>query len=750
MAQPAHLLIVAPPFEAEVLRHAARQAGYQVTLSAAADAAARQSEIGADAALVSAAAADVAALIQTLRSAPGGDRLPVVAIGAGEAGQVGANAAVPRPVDPKEVLAKLGSLLDRAAPAASESATGAPSAGGGLSGLDDALEGQLRVLWSSLAPDRGTDLGLSDLLLEGTLPPWRAATQVLPPAAVAPGAPTDPGPDPGPASGKEAGPPLPETAEQSAMGEGTTLPRAAPPLDPDEGGTFARRVRHTLSAIEQRLFPDTPPPFPEEAAPPDEDPLPDIDLDALGLEGISAPEFDVSFDEEAATLPVPPAATPAPTPAAAAPAAAPPAEALREAADTTEIIRGSTVRLPEPPAASASATDPAPALPSGTPTPEPLATIPALRPLATVPLATTPSSPGAPAGLAREIGLLPEQGTLSEIDVPTLLHRIHRDGFRGRLRLFRGSVEKSAFFEEGLPVFATSTLPHDRMGDLLFREGKITRVQLEECQRIIGETGRRVGQVLCDLLLLKPQELFPTVRRHVEDILYSLFAWADGSFELLPGQELGPDQRVRLLDHPDALVLEGIRRKFDLERLIERSGGAETVLHPLAADLEAALGDAGLEAGERAMVALVDGRRSIADLVREGPLDETGVLRLGYGLVCLELVRADRHGAAPQARALPERDRAIDRERVRARLALVEEADYFALLGVRRDATDHEIRRAYEAALRELAPDRLAPELGAELAGALAAIAQALAEAYAILENRELRNLYRTHLRDAG
>ncbi|HET9621299.1 MAG TPA: hypothetical protein VFP84_08040, partial [Kofleriaceae bacterium] len=104
---------------------------------------------------------------------------------------------------------------------------------------------------------------------------------------------------------------------------------------------------------------------------------------------------------------------------------------------------------------------------------------------------------------------------------------------------------------------------------------------------------------------------------------------------------------------------------------------------------------------------------------------------------------------ADEATALVgETDLAIDRERVRARWQLVTDADYFALLGVRRDATGFEIRRAYQAARRDFAADCFPGELRRELARELDDIAHVLDEAFRVLRDDRLRQTYLANLVD--
>ena len=125
------------------------------------------------------------------------------------------------------------------------------------------------------------------------------------------------------------------------------------------------------------------------------------------------------------------------------------------------------------------------------------------------------------------------------------------------------------------------------------------------------------------------------------------------------------------------------------------------------------------------------------------------MLPLAWGLCVLGLATARRPeiDTSDESTALVgETDLAIDRERVRARWQLVTDADYFALLGVRRDATGFEIRRAYQAARRDFAADGFPSDLRRELAHELDDIANVLDEAFRVLRDDRLRVTYLTNL----
>jgi ActR/RegA family two-component response regulator len=347
-------------------------------------------------------------------------------------------------------------------------------------------------------------------------------------------------------------------------------------------------------------------------------------------------------------------------------------------------------------------------------------------------------------------------GDLAVEDAAFLIARLHREGLTGRAELGRGDAEKALLFEEGRLVFATSSLVADRMGDLLYREGKITRDQHARSRELVAETGRRMGEILVEMGFLKRRELLPAVRRHVEDIVYSLFGWDAGTFRVIPGAA-AEDEKIRLATHPHALVLEGIRRKLGLERLRERLGPPATVLVPLARDAIArAVEEADLSPDEREAADLFDGRRTLAQVLAASRLDETSLYQLGYGLWALGLARvvapkpaAGEGVRAPAASSTPvggAADMQIDRERVLGKHAQVIEGDYFAVLGVRRDASAFEIRRAFEAMRRDYAGDALPIDLARELGLELREIGHVLEEAHRILRSDRTRAQYLAHL----
>ncbi|MSP15471.1 MAG: DUF4388 domain-containing protein [Myxococcales bacterium] len=346
------------------------------------------------------------------------------------------------------------------------------------------------------------------------------------------------------------------------------------------------------------------------------------------------------------------------------------------------------------------------------------------------------------------------KGEFAEEDAAFLVARCFRERFTGTVHFHRGDAEKTISFAEGRPVFATSNLAHDRMGDLLYREGKITREQHHESRTVVAETGRRLGEVLVELGFLKRRELLPAVRRHLEDIAYSLFGWDSGSWEARGGTGVG-EEKIRLTTHPAAMVIEGVRRKLERERLQRLLGGENAIAIPRPrAEFDAGLVEVEFDPGERRVLALLDGQRSVAVLSAQAGVALETVMQLTHALLALGLVRLQvAPGASDTARERKTSpalvgggDLAIDRERILAKHAHVVEGDYFTVLGVRRDATLFELRRAWEAGRKDYADEAFPVELQRELATPLAEIATLLDEAFRLLRDDEVRRAYLSSL----
>ncbi|MGA9654936.1 MAG: DUF4388 domain-containing protein [Polyangia bacterium] len=334
-------------------------------------------------------------------------------------------------------------------------------------------------------------------------------------------------------------------------------------------------------------------------------------------------------------------------------------------------------------------------------------------------------------------------GALAEIGLPVLMGRIFSDGTTGRLRIWQEPVEKSVYFEAGLPVMAASNDVADRMLAMLVRERTVSTAQREEVEKIVGASGRKVGGVLVDLGFLRSDELLPAVRRHYESIILSLFGWTAGLWQIEPGMTAGPE-RTRLLRHPAALVREGLARGYSSEKIAAHVGSGKNLF---ALDTSGTSADVVkqmlTDPAEARVPLLFDGVRSLDEVARSSGLPDATVWQIAFALSCFGALRPARSGGgANEGLRFGVRDLQIARERLLARQALAQEGDYFQILGVDRQADATEIRRAHQRLVRECSPEALGPDLSHELKTALETIREVLDEGLRVLSTPALRAAY--------
>jgi DNA-binding response OmpR family regulator len=359
-----------------------------------------------------------------------------------------------------------------------------------------------------------------------------------------------------------------------------------------------------------------------------------------------------------------------------------------------------------------------------------------------------------PTGSGPAIPVPTQEIVFGATDAAFLLARCHQQQLTGRLLLRNDRCELVIHFEQGRAVFSSSNQPADRMGQMLCREGKISRAQLAQSDKQVGATGRRAGETLVDLGFLKRRELLPAVRRHLEELLYSAFSWRSGTYDII-SDDTASTEKIRISRQVSSLVVEGVRRKFAIDEFTKIGIRSDSVMTLIDRDkCNAVLGALELQPSERAAINAATGTLTLQQLADSSGADIGSVAPVAYALATLGLTviqRAIEDESQDDLREdtgslFGESDAAIDRARIVARCQLIDDADYFAILGVRRDATSFEIRRAYDQGRKDFAVDSLPTELHHELAVQLEDIGSLLEEAYAVLRDEPLRRSYLAHL----
>ena len=224
------------------------------------------------------------------------------------------------------------------------------------------------------------------------------------------------------------------------------------------------------------------------------------------------------------------------------------------------------------------------------------------------------------------------QTDLAQTPLPELLVKIFRHRAPGVVECRRGDTIKRIYLDRGEIIFATTNQITESLGDSLLREGTITRPQYDESVQRLRVTGKRHGVTLMEMKILDAEQLSTAVRSQIQEIVWSIFEWPDGTVSFTPGREKHLEFVKIELAVPQA-IMQGVRRIPDAKPLIARLGGKTTVL--VRGEEAAAVP---LEEPENALLQQIDGRKTLYDLVMLPPLGPPDNARILYGLFALQLI----------------------------------------------------------------------------------------------------------------
>jgi len=239
--------------------------------------------------------------------------------------------------------------------------------------------------------------------------------------------------------------------------------------------------------------------------------------------------------------------------------------------------------------------------------------------------------PGLPASLLN--------GRLEGLSVPDLLWNLCRRRSTGVLQLTSRGITKKVYVDAGRIVFALSSDPNDRLGDLLLREGLITLDQMEAAI-VHLTTGKRLGTILVAAGHLSPENLVRGVLNQVKGIVLGLFPWEEGEYAFVEGP-LPTAEVVTLGMRTAEILLQGIRQIRAFTR-IRKSVGPPATRYRLEAGWRTTLDGLDIRDGERMLLQRLDeaGKRgaSVGDLCREVFLSNFEIYQALWAFLVLGVV----------------------------------------------------------------------------------------------------------------
>jgi hypothetical protein len=227
------------------------------------------------------------------------------------------------------------------------------------------------------------------------------------------------------------------------------------------------------------------------------------------------------------------------------------------------------------------------------------------------------------------------EGSLAGRDFAELVHDLHRECPTGLLTLTHVGVGRSIVVQAGRLVFASSSSPDDRLGELLLRQGQLSLRQYVDAGRAIGP-GKRLGAILVEQGVLAPKGLVKAVVEHTQEIIYGAFQWTEGHYRFQPGTT--PAEAITLKISTPDLIIEGIRRIQSWSR-IARGVGDLSARYERAADYEATLAQMALSFEKLSILTGLNGTQEVETICSESTLPDFEVCRTLWAFRVLGVIR---------------------------------------------------------------------------------------------------------------
>jgi tetratricopeptide (TPR) repeat protein len=240
------------------------------------------------------------------------------------------------------------------------------------------------------------------------------------------------------------------------------------------------------------------------------------------------------------------------------------------------------------------------------------------------------------------------KGSLREASLPDVLQLLALGQKTGCLSVADRANFGSIYFEGGRITYASIVNRPDRLGDILVKHGRLKPEHLAAAiQAQLSDRRKRLGQILVDEGWVSRKDLEHFVRFQIEEAVYLLFTWSQGTFKFEAG--VRPDREELLVSiNPESLLLEGARRTDEWSLIQKKIPSFDLIFVPDAEHV--ASDEVEITPDQERVLALLDGTRDVIRVVEDSGLSEFDVAKALYGLLSAGFVhRAGRSQAAPPA-----------------------------------------------------------------------------------------------------
>lgn len=254
------------------------------------------------------------------------------------------------------------------------------------------------------------------------------------------------------------------------------------------------------------------------------------------------------------------------------------------------------------------------------------------------------------------------RGNLSEASLADVLQLLALGQKTGCLSIAREGSFGAIHFADGRVVHASIVNRRDRLGDRLVRLGAVPADELARlAAHLHVQDDRELAKALLTTEQVDRELLLQVYRTQVEEVVYHLFGWTQGSFTFEPDDEIALDTPLFSVS-ADSLLLEGARRVDEWSLIEKKIPSFDLIFEVDGARVNAR--EVPLSAEQERILPLLDGTHDVHAVMERSGLSEFDAGKAIYGLLSAGYVQrvgrsAARRQPPPESRVAEHRNLGI-------------------------------------------------------------------------------------------
>jgi hypothetical protein len=267
------------------------------------------------------------------------------------------------------------------------------------------------------------------------------------------------------------------------------------------------------------------------------------------------------------------------------------------------------------------------------------------------------------------------EGTIKDFGLPDIFQLIGLQRKTGLLTLKHAQDQVTVYFENGMVVNADSASKRleDRLGNVLVKQGKLSKERLEEALATQKQTLQRLGHVLITQSYITQKDLKDAIGVQVSQIVFKVFRWRDGEYHFAPSETVDYDRENFSPMSADYILMEGIRMVDEWPIIEKKIPSMDIVFKPAVDPNSIEVGGGADEEGserkrsaasssnkirltpeEERIFRKVDGTQTVQAIIDSVGLSEFDTCRMLFDLLNRNLITTVGRGTTKQAAAVPD------------------------------------------------------------------------------------------------